>query len=68
MSKAKKYTHPQQMKIMRVALDLLKEKFMESEGAWSLVDFMGAATDDSHWMHKVVLAEELSKPFLKVKV
>lgn len=52
---------------MREALDLLKQKFLESEGSWAIVDFMGAALDDSHWMLKIVKAEQLSAPYMQKK-
>jgi hypothetical protein len=48
---------------MRGAVDLLKARYEEELGAWALVDFLGAATDDSHWMHKIAEAERLSQPY-----
>lgn len=50
---------------MREAIEVLKEKWQESEGVWGMVDFISAATDKSHWMHVVTEAEKLSDPYLK---
>jgi hypothetical protein len=57
-------TEPEIIVKMREALDLLKEKLQEAEGAWITVDFLGAALDKSHWMHKIVEAEKLSQPYM----
>lgn len=57
-------TEPEIIVVMREAIDILKSKIEESDGAWLLVDFMSAATNESHWMNKVVLAEQLSQPYV----
>lgn len=49
---------------MRKALDTLKEKLSEADGAWMMLDFISAATDESHWMHQIIEAERLSEPYM----
>ena len=57
-------TEPEIIVEMRKALDVLKSKWQEAEGAWAVVDFMSAAGDASHWMLQVVRAEQLSNPYM----
>jgi hypothetical protein len=49
---------------LRRALDVLKDKYVAEMGGWVLVDFMGAASDENHWMRLIFEAEELSQPYL----
>lgn len=52
------------------ALDGLKElkaRYTEAEGGWIVADFMGAATNESHWMHKVVKAEKAHTLFRRFR-
>lgn len=49
---------------MRQAIDCLKEKYMEAEGNWAVLDFLSAATDESHWMRSIAEAERLSDPYM----
>ena len=44
-------------KAATIGLNELKEQYSESQGDWVLADFLAAATDEGHWMHKVVQAE-----------
>lgn len=46
---------------MRAAIEVLKAKWSEGQGAWAVVDFVGAASDPGHWMQTVVRAEILSQ-------
>jgi hypothetical protein len=49
---------------LRMAMDEVKRRWQESEGSWAVIDFLSAATQESHWMHKIVEAERLSNPYM----
>lgn len=52
---------------MRVALDILKQKWQEAEGGWAVADFLecGLNPDKDHWMRAVIEAEELSNSYIE---